>query len=219
MNYILMCATPSRGMITKGSIQLIEHDHKAVVDHQIKNILKVDKNADITFVLGFEHDKIQKYILKNNYNVRTIINQNYKITSQTDSLRMGINSCLSDATFIIHGDIIFSPEAITESISERSSVLKALKQEKSKVGILCNDKNSKMLKMSFGLPDTWSQIFFLNKTDFDKSKTVINSLKKNKLTYEFINLLNKEINFNVVNPIQAKTMEITKKYEDLSDYG
>lgn len=200
-------------MITKGAIQLIEIDHKTVIDHQIQTIKKFDPSADICFVLGFEYEKIQKYILDKNYNVRTVINHNFKTTSQVDSLRIGVNSSLNAATYVIHGDMLFNKEALKtcHSVTE-SGVLSQTNNCRSKIGI--QSVEGRLLNLAYGLPETWAQISFFTEKDFAKVRQIINSFKKNKLTYEFLNILNKDLNFRVFCSKNSSTREITKKYEN-----
>lgn len=211
-----MCATPSRGMITKGAIQLTKVMSDAVIDHQIKTILDFDKLADICFVLGFESDRIQNYISSKGYNVRTVINHNFGVTSQVDSLRLGINSCLVNDTFIIHGDMLFNKEALETCSGSHSGVLKASNPDKTKIGIA--SQNGELLTLSYGLPETWSQILYLTKKDFAATKSIINSFRKNKLTYEFINMINKNTPLKTFSSKRVQTKEINKKYEN-SNYN
>lgn len=211
-SYILLSAGIGRGMMTKGSKSLLTYDGTEVLNHQISTIRKFDAKADIYVVIGFYSEKVTKYVLSNNLNVRLIYNPNYKITSQTESLRLAINAIVSGPYYIIHGDIVFNTEALKVK-RNKSSIIVAKYDENIKAVGICHT-SGKLLNLSYGVGDCWGQIAYISKENFAISKTILNSLKSNKQTYEFINLLLNKMDFFVNSGDKIKTIEITRDYEN-----
>lgn len=208
--YILLSAGSGRSMQTRGAKALLEYDGCTVLDHQIKTISKFDKKADIVVVTGVGHEKIVKHISKREHDVRLILNHGYKLTSQTESLRLGLNGIRKDAVYIIHGDMIFNEAALCSS-PNKSSVVIVSSDEKKSVGV--SHDNGTVLNMSYGIQDKWGQIAYIAKKDFGVSREVINSFKNNKMTFEYINMLLKNIKISIVYD-GVKTVEINKNYEE-----
>ena len=201
-------------MLTKGPKSLLEYNGTTVLDHQIRTIRKVDSNADICVVLGFHADKIIKHILNKKYDIRIVLNQNFKITSQTESLRFGINAIRETDYYIIHGDIIFNEQSLKLKKDCSKIVIDKTLTEKKIVGV--SHSNGELLHLSFGLEDKWSQIAYICRDDFALSRRVINSFKMNKMTYEFLNMLGSHIPFRIHSE-KVKTVEILKNYENISN--
>jgi hypothetical protein len=210
--YILLSAGAGRSMQTKGAKSLLVYDGLTVLDHQIKTIQKFDKKADIVIVTGIGHDRIVKHISKREYDVRTLLNYNYKLTSQTESLRLALNAVRQDSVHIIHGDVIFNEACL--SSSSKSSVVLSLSDDKKSVGVAYVD--GLVTHLSYGLPEKWGQIAYICKKDFKSARSVINSFKNNKMTFEYINMLLKDITMSIVYE-GVRTLEINKDYESTSD--
>lgn len=211
-SYILLSAGIGRGMMTKGSKSLLLYDGTEVLDYQISTIRKFDKNADIYVVIGFYSEKLTKYVLSKNLNVRLIYNPNYKITSQTESLRLALNAVITGPYYIIHGDMIFNTDALIVKKTQCSVVISHSDQNVKTVGV-CHS-NGKLLNLSYGIGDSWGQIAYINKQNFSASKEILNSLKSNKQTYEYINILSSKIEFSVNNSSKIRIVEITRDYEN-----
>jgi hypothetical protein len=73
-----------------------------------------------------------------------------------------------------------------------------------------------VIHLSYGLPEKWGQIAYICKKDFQIAKRTINSFRNNKMTFEYINMLLKEITMSIVYD-GVKTVEINKDYENASD--
>lgn len=210
--YILLSAGSGRSMQTKGAKALLSYDGTTVLDHQIKTILRFDKKADIVIVTGIGHEKILKHVSKKEYDVRIVVNHNYRLTSQTESLRLAMNAVRRDAMYVIHGDMIFN-EACLQTNSGSSVVISSGGDKKS-VGVSHSAEN--VLHLSYGLPDKWAQIAYICKNDFKEARSVINSFRNNKLTFEYVNMLLKSIKMSIVYD-GVRAVEINKNYEDSSN--
>ena len=210
--YILLSAGAGRSMQTRGAKALLEYNGLTVLDHQVKTIQKFDKKADILVVTGVGHEKIVKHISKREYDIRVLFNYNYKLTSQTESLRLAINAIRHDAFYIIHGDMIFNEASLC--CSNRSSLVLSSNDDKKSVGVAYSD--GMVIHLSYGLPEKWGQVAYICKKDFQIAKRTINSFRNNKMTFEYINMLLKEITMSIVYD-GVKTVEINKDYENASD--
>ena len=104
--------------------------------------------------------------------------------------------------------------AISANPAETAVMLDCGKEDKKSVGVAYNGDN--LINMSYGLEDKWAQIAHISKKDYVVAKTVINSFKNNKMTFEYINMLLKYIKFSILYD-GIKTVEITKNYEELSN--
>jgi choline kinase len=201
-------------MQTKGAKSLLVYDGMAVLDHQIKTILGYDKKADILIVSGVGHEKIVKHIDKKNYDIRILFNYNYKLTSQTESLRLAMNAVRPESVYIIHGDIIFNEASLCCSQTKSAIMLDPTQSDKKYIGATYH--NGILMNLSYGLEEKWAQIAFLSKKDFPSARKVINSFKNNKMTFEFINMLTKHTKFSIIYD-GIKTLEISRNYEDTSN--
>jgi bifunctional N-acetylglucosamine-1-phosphate-uridyltransferase/glucosamine-1-phosphate-acetyltransferase GlmU-like protein len=198
-------------MQTKGAKALLMYNGLTVLDHQVRTIQKFDKKADILVVTGVGHDKIVKHVSKKEYDIRILLNHNYKLTSQTESLRLAINAIRQDSMYIIHGDIIFNEQCLCCS---KSSVVLCENDDKRSIGVAY--VSGLATHLSYGLPEKWGQIAYICKKDFQVARSTINSFKNNKMTFEYINMLLKDIKMSIVYD-GAKTVEINKDYENISD--
>jgi choline kinase len=210
--YILLSAGSGRAMQSKGARSLLTYNGLAVIDHQIATIQKFDKKADIVVVTGVGHEKIIKHIGKKDYDVRILFNYNYKLTSQTESLRLAFNAIRRDSVYIIHGDIIFNGAALCSG--SKSHVVMSSGDDKKSVGVLSDSDG--VVRLSYGLQEKWGQIAYLSKKDFQIARDTINSFKNNKMTFEYINMLLDSIKMSIIYD-GVKVVEINKNYEDFSN--
>lgn len=188
-SYIILSAGIGRNTKGEGNKSLFSISRTdRLIDRQIKNILSNDKTADIILVGGFEYDKVISYLIGKSYNIRTVCNYQYLVTSQSESLKIGINAAKESNVTVIHGDISFSPESIKFSDKKRAWINISDNMKSSSVGTVIQD--GVVRNMSFGLDNKWGQIFFLPKSKFLEIKKKVNTVRTNRMTYEIINSLN-----------------------------
>jgi choline kinase len=197
-------------MRTKGAKALLKYDGITVLEHQIQTILSFDKSADILIVVGFESDKIIKYVSEKEYDVRILYNHNYQLTSQSESWRLAVNCIRLSDYYIIHGDIIFN-RSILKTQNKSTIMIDKYIDDKKNVGV-CH-QNGLMLNMSYGFVDKWAQLAYISKQDYTLSKNILNSFKTNKMTFEVLNMISSKSQFSVTKTTN-KTLEINRHYED-----
>lgn len=202
--FIILGAGVGRRMRNYGCKSLLKYKEKKILDHQIDNIKSFSKNADIIFVGGFEIEKV----IKGNHDCRIIENQLFESTNSVESLRLGINASKISNLFIIHGDIVFTPSALNIPNRNMAFLAKGCEEsiDKDKVGI--SHQEDKVLHLSYGLEDKWSQIVYIPYNHFISVKHQANKTSKKLTTYEFINLLNEDIDFYIYENSKNTIFEI-----------
>lgn len=197
--FIILCAKKSQNRGC-GNVALKNIDNnKTLIDLQIDTIKKNYEDHEIILVSGFEHDKLIHHIETKNYkNIRILENRTHKISDILDGWRMALNITLEHDTYIIHGDRYFSESCIQ---GNKNTHLLIHDKNRNNYDLGISYKDDEFINMSYGLPDIWSEIFFISKKDILFTKSLINDYKKRKIfTLEsFINKLSEEIKIFVIN--------------------
>jgi choline kinase len=198
-SFIILCSQKPNKRGHK-NIPLTPIDHDLLIDKQIKTIQSIYKNNEIILVSGFEHDRLLAHIRQKKYpNIRIAENKDYKNSSALDSWIFALNLSIDQNTFIIHGDRIFSTAAISPSLTHCShTICHNVKKNNYDLGLLY--ENNRLVNISYGLPNVWSEIFFLHKNDFETARSLINEYKQQKFYNldAFINALNKKVPIHVI---------------------
>lgn len=212
--FIILCGKKSNRRGYKNIPLTLINEYETLIDRQINIINNNYKDSEIIIISGFEHEKLIDHIFLKEYkNVRIAENQNYKHTNTLDGWRIGLNLCISQNIYIIHGDRIFDDTCISHKNSKNThTIIHDINKNNYNLGLLFD--NEKFINMSYGLPNVWSEIFFINQKDFDITKQLINEYKKRKIynIESFINELSKNIKILVVNKKQKdiKTLKEIK---------
>ena len=154
---------------------------QTIIDNQIQTINNTYSNNEIILVSGFEHKYLVEHIHNKSYNnIRIIENQAYKDSSVIDGWRIGINACIPDDTYIIHGDRTFTSNCISNDNKYNCLITHTSDKHNYNLGVLAKNDNQ-LMNVSYGLPNVWSEIFFLNRTDFLNARDILNNYEKYKL--------------------------------------
>jgi len=188
---------------SRNSIPLYTINKNHLIDLQIEEIKSLNVPVDIVFGIGFDHKKIIDYIQKRKLAVRTIENCNYKSTSSVETLRLILNSMLPCDLFIIHGDRQFRFLNKTD-IKEPTIFIDKHVKNKNSIGV--SYQNGLLNNLSYGISNTWSEIFFLPEYIFDDAKALINKTRVNSNIADFINKINDKTQFKVDNGIEIKPL-------------
>lgn len=210
--FIILCAKKSNKRGYKNIPLTLLNESETIIDRQINIINSNYKNSEIIVISGFEHERLIDHIFSHNYtNVRIVENQNYKSTNTLDGWRLGLNLSLNQNTYIIHGDRIFDDSYISYRDSKTTyTIVHDINKNNYNLGLLFD--NNKFINMSYGLPNVWSEIFFIHEKDFNITRKLINEYKKRKIynIESFINELSKNITISVLNKKQ-KDIKILKE--------
>lgn len=210
--FIILCARKSsKKGYTNIPLTLI-NENETLIDRQISTILNNYDDGEIIVVSGFEHDKIVDHIHDKKYaNVRVAENKDYKSSNILDGWRFALNIALKEDTYIIHGDRLFKDECILNpKIKSSHLITHDIDKNNYDLGLLFD--GDEYINMSYGLPNIWSEIFFISKKDFDLARKVINEHRNRKIynIENFINQLSREIKISVINK-QPKDIKVLKE--------
>jgi CTP:phosphocholine cytidylyltransferase-like protein len=228
ISIILLSAKPGTRMKSYGPPSLLTLGSHTLIDIQIEAIRAVHKTFEIVLCCGFEASKIIKHV-KNKYrglNIRIVENQKFEEYNCCESLRLCLNNIHSTSIMVCNGELLLYPEMV--KVHQDKSYL--LTQHSSKkvlnleVGSVV-DENDIVSNISFGLPNIWSEVFYINGKESIENLRKIVSLDgyKNKFVFEALNDLSKskhifrqQINKNSVIKIDdMKTYHnIKEKYEN-----
>lgn len=198
--FIILCARKSNNRGFKNIPLTSINSTERLIDYQIKTITSVHKQSDIILISGFEHDKLIDYIYTKKYdNIRILENQNYKNSDIVDAWKIGLNLAIKSNVYIIHGDRIFSKECINDKSKKTHLITHAIDYSNYNLGLVYNE-NDILLNISYGLPNVWSEIFYISKEDFTIARKLINTNKSNRIytVDAFINLLSEHIEISIV---------------------
>ena len=182
----------------------------------IANVKTVYPNSEVTVVVGFEADRVIKALPDD---IRIIENQFYQETNVVESLRLALNSTVSQNALIIYGDLIFNTNAIDGLTDGESSIVVDSKNsfKNEEVGVTIVDGIA--TNFAYGLDTKWGQIIYLEDEALLLFKTLCANRKRNKMyPFElFIMIMNEVINIRAIEPTGMKIKEVDSlkdiKYE------
>jgi len=170
-----------------------------LIDYQVSIINSQFENAEIILIVGFEAQEVINYINKQKYkNCRIFENVNYNNNSAIDAWRFGINCSIQSNCYIIHGDRVFNKRAIATKYPNDICISTYKKEKKnSSLGLICQENT--LINISYGLPDVWSEIFFIPERHYAMVKDSINNLDAEKIYTidKFINYINRKTSIRV----------------------
>src|SRR6056300_1754206 len=211
-NFIILCGRKSSNKGYKNIPLTNINEKETLIDRQINTILKNYEEGNIIIVSGFENEKIVNYIHGHSYpNVRIAENKDHKNSNILEGWRFGLNIAVEEDTYIIHGDRIFSESCISNpKVKNTHTIVYDYKKNNYDLGLL--SEHGKFINMSYGLPDVWSEIFFICKKDFNFTRQMINQCKQKKIynIEGFINLLSRYIKISVINK-NSKDIKLLKE--------
>ena len=103
ISVVLLCDSPGYRMKSYGPIPLITINNQRLIDIQISIIESAFPNCEIILCLGFDAEKIYKYIRSkhSDKNIRIVENQLYDISNSCESLRLSLNNIYNEKNFYI----------------------------------------------------------------------------------------------------------------------
>jgi NDP-sugar pyrophosphorylase family protein len=209
ISIILICDSPGYRMRSCGPIPLIPIKDKKLIDIQISEIKSFFKNFEIILCVGFDSEKVCKYVKTkyDNLNIRIIENQLFHSSNSCESLRLALNNICNKRVLFCSGDLLLNKDAFKAMDYTSSCVL--IEQEPSEtleIGLNIN-KSSIVEHFSFGAKNTWSEIAFFNGKDILESlrRIVAGYESKNRFVFEAINELINE-NFCITGLFNKKNI-------------
>ena len=220
----LMSAKPGYRMKSYGPTSLLSIGSHCLLDIQIEAIKAVHKNYEIIVCCVFGAERVSKYVKSKykNDNVRIVENQLFETTNCCETLRLCLNNVASDSLLVCNGELVLYPELV-DIQQETPYILsheRGRKKSTLEIGSVCDEHNL-VTNMSFGLPDLWSEIFYLHSRETIESLRKIVSLEsyKNRLIFEALNEFNRtKYNFHqVITKDRVVKIDNMKTYHRVKD--
>lgn len=162
---VLLCDSPGYRMKSYGALPLISINEKyRLIDMQIHAIQQVFKNFEIILCVGFDAEKICRYIRSkyNKINIRVVENQLFESSNSCESTRIALNNTFNHKLLICDGNLLLNKQALSLVDDKTSCILiENRPSDNLEIRVNIDDKNQAQY-FSFGAHKTWSEIVFLN---------------------------------------------------------
>lgn len=190
---ILLCDSPGYRMKSYGPLPLINISNKKLIDLQIQAIQQTFINSEIILCVGFDAEKICKYVRTyyNRANIRIVENQLFNSCNSCESARIALNNTLNDKVLICDGNLLLSNKSLSLIRSDETCVLTETNpSENLEIGININEKNDAEY-FSFGARTIWSEILYLHNFETIElfRKIIVSQDNKAKFLFEALNEL------------------------------
>lgn len=220
---ILLCDSPGYRMKSYGPLSLVTINNIKLIDIQIAAIKQTFTNFELIICLGFDSDKVCKYVRSKytDINIRFIENQLYNSSNSCESLRLSLNNTFNNKVLICDGNLLLNHKCLSNINVENSCAL-VEKNPCDTLEIGLNiDENNKIQHFSFGATKIWSEILFLNGEEIIESlrRIIVNYESKTRFIFEAINeLINmKYIIHCITNNSKIMKINNIKTYHNIKD--
>lgn len=191
ISVVLLCDSPGYRMKSYGPISLVEINNKKLIDIQITAIKETFPNFELIVCLGFDSEKVYRYIRSkyDNINIRFVENQLYNSSNSCESLRLSLNNLSNKRVLICDGNLLLNTKCLSCVDTNHSCVL-VEKQQCETLEISLNaDENNIVQHFSFGANKTWSEILFLYGSDNIEHlrRIIVDNDNKTRFAFEAIN--------------------------------
>ena len=223
ISIVLLCDSPGYRMKSYGPLSLISIGNKKLIDIQINAIKNAFHNFELILCLGFDTDKVYRYI-KSKYpqiNIRIVENQLFNSSNSCEGLRLSLNNIYNENILICDGTLLLSNKILGLLDYNKSCVLVENNPfHAMEIGLNYNQSNI-VTHFSFGAKYTWSEIIFLTGQEIISSlqKILINYDSKTRFMFEAFNeLINNNYNIKTIkNKSQLIKVNNITTYHDIKD--
>jgi hypothetical protein len=197
-----------------------------LIDIQIAAIRAIyDNSSEIIICCGFGADAVSEHIKKRyrGGNIRIVENNSYESKTCVEGLRISLNNIDNDSILVVDGYLLLYPEVFTNFNPNNFILSQKEKFLNLDIGFI-HDENNSVTNFSYGLPNKWSEIFYINGYEnIDKLRSICcleNS--GNKMLFEILNETNLKFNimdnnFPIIKIVDSKTKnKVRKMYEDIN---
>lgn len=186
---IIPCAGFGSRLYSSRPKSLIEFDDEDFLfQKQLAILNKSLDNPEITFIGGFQYNKIEKKIKEH---ANLIYNPYYEKMNVAYSIAMGMGSIKTDNCLVVYGDLFFNKNImslITGSGSNSFLVTDRQNLDSDEVGLWCQKES--VARLDYTLPIKWGQIAYFKKSEKEAFIDNVFSKKNgNKLGFEILNSL------------------------------
>jgi len=200
LNALILIPEITKGMKSIGSKSLLKiKNNKYIIEHQIEQLLNINKNIRLTIATGFDSDKIIKLITKYN-TINYIYNSEYEYTNFGKSLKLYLQNYPEiDNLLLISSGILFKSGTFKNIEFEQQSQIFLLDKPKYNFDIGCSQNNI-IEYLFYDLPEVWSECIYLDKIAIKNLIEIIENKNIDHMyIFEIINiLLSKDIKFKKI---------------------
>ena len=223
ISVVILCDLPGYRMKSYGPTSLVHINNKCLIDMQIDCIKKSFENYEIILCVGFDSEKICKYVRTKykNLNIRLVENQIFNSCNSCEGVRLSINNTLNDKILILDGSLLIHKKTL--SIIDTTKICALIEKHPSgnlEIGININNEN-KAQHFSFGAYRTWSELIYINGLDAVENlrKFLNNDESKKKFIFEAMNdlLKNKYEITCIENKFPIYKISNIKTYHNIKD--
>lgn len=217
---VLLCDNPGYRMKSYGPISLISIDSKKLIDIQIETIRSVFPKCEIIVCLGFDCEKVCKYV-RSKYvdGVRVVENQLYSTTNSCESLRLCLNNTNNNKILICDGNLLLNKRSISLiDITKPCALVESEPSDTLEIGVNINKNIAQFF--SFGAKYLWSEILFLAGVDIIESlRKILSNGNRSRFVFEAINeLINMKYEIKTISNKQPlHKVNNIKTYHNIKD--
>lgn len=188
---VLLCDLPGYRMKSYGPPSLINIEDSKLIDIQIDAIRQTFPKNEIIICVGFDSEKIIKYIRSKytNMNIRLIENQIYNISNSCESVRLALNNTMNNRVLICDGNLLLNSNILSlVQYSDSAAIIEKTPCPNLEVGINIGENNEAQ-HFSFGACNTWSEILYLDNSEIiDALRKILSCVDyKTKFIFEALN--------------------------------
>lgn len=196
ISILLMAQEATKGLKSFGpKILLNITPHKKIIDYHISNFMSLQKSANIVTSIGFDSEKIVKYlstITKNKKQINnTILCQNYSINNDGYVLSEYLRKCPdTKGLLIVPAGVLFKPNSINKNHISKQSTIFLLNKYNPNFETGCSIQDEEIKYVFFNLEHCWTECVFLNQACISELKNIIDTQNiDNKFLFEIVNML------------------------------
>jgi hypothetical protein len=189
INSLILIPEITKGMKSVGSKSLLRIKNIPILEHQINEILNINKSIKLNIATGFDHDKISKHISTKYNNIDFVYNELYETTNQTKALSLFLENYTCENLLIISSGILLKNKNIPLSTLSGASKIYLLNKPRANFNIGCSFGSS-VEYLFYDLPNIWSECVYLNKEAILTLKDIIKIKNTDQFyLFEIINAL------------------------------
>lgn len=186
MNCIIIADKFNKGNKTKGWNGLLKVNKNTIlINNQIRNIYKVFPKANIVYIYGFDHKRVEDY-LNQHQDIHMIYNEDYDHYGEVYSIAKA-RAFLNDSCLIFFGDMIIQ-NSMFKDFSKKSHIYINSKRQ-GDLGCTINEHGQPM-HLFYDLKNYLGNMYYISKKDIENFRSLVNQpIYKNFFLFEIINIM------------------------------
>jgi len=189
LSIIIDASFIKRGMRTYGLHSLLNITKtKKLIDLQLEIIHKKFKDSDheVIIVAGFQAEKLMNHIPSE---IIAIENERFEETNQMRSISLALRASTGNRALLINSEIYFNSKSLDLPYEAGScAILKRVNEGIKHHCVSCVIENNLIQHMTYGLPNVWEHIIYLDNIELNLLKKIAHNKNKEKIfLFEGIN--------------------------------